>query len=234
MLDQTLQGIIKRFEDEYPDAKPETPLEPSGSRTSSYIEPTPQAQDSSNDPLARVGSQNSQEDDDTNRDGQSDPFSLRLSRTSSNTSLAARNLTQEEGRMHRFGQSVRREVLRPTGVDDYLHGTSASDGPEPQHLATLRDRLEQLKGEEIRGLIEKDGADTVLKQLGVTAQEMLTLMEEDPEGFEIFKNSQLAAQINAGMIAKSEEDIKRSDKHAQREVYGGSTGISTHQAVTQQ
>lgn len=232
-LDQTLQGIIQRFEDEYPDAVPQAPPEGSGSRASSFVEPTPRPQDSSSDPLDRVTSENSLEDDNANRDGQTDPFSLHLSRTSSHTSLAARNLTQEEGRMHRFGQSIRREVLRPTGTDDFLHGTSVDDEPEPAHLAALRNTFEQMKGEDIRSLVEKDGADNVLKELGFSASDLLKLMEDDPEGFEIFKHSQMAAQINAGRIA-SEEDLELAKKHAERSVYGGHSSVSTHQAVTQQ
>lgn len=129
-----------------------------------------------------------------------DPFSVRLSRTSSNTSLAARALTQEEGRMHRFGQHMRREVLKPTGQDDILHGTSTDDEPEAAHLAALRQKLEAYSGEHIRDEVSKFGADHVIRELGINAKQLKALQKEDPEGFEQFKNSQLAAQINAGMV----------------------------------
>jgi hypothetical protein len=144
--------------------------------------------------------QSSEEYFSTENEPPDEPFSLKLSRTSSNTSLAARAITQEEGRMHRFGQSIRREVLKPTGTDDFEHGTSKDDEPEPEHLAALRARLESYKGEEIRRNVEEQGADKVLKDLGTNAQELRMLQKEDPVGFEAFKNSQLAAQINSGML----------------------------------
>ncbi|KAK5275965.1 Microtubules assembly and stabilization protein, partial [Exophiala xenobiotica] len=127
-------------------------------------------------------------------------YAIKLSRTASETSLAARAFTDEEGRMHRLGQSIRREVLKPTGMDDNLHGTSTDDDPEAPHLAALRAKFEQLRGEDIRAKVERDGADSVLTELGLNAQELLALRKTDPEGFETFRKSQLAAQINSGRI----------------------------------
>jgi hypothetical protein len=37
-----------------------------------------------------------------------------------------------------------------------------------------------------------------VEELNLNAQELLMLREEDPKGFEMFRESQLAAQINAG------------------------------------
>lgn len=133
-----------------------------------------------------------------------DPYSLHLSRTQSGTSLAARALTQEEGRMHRFGQHMRREVLKPTGTDDVLHGTSIDDEPEAAHLAALRQKLEGYSGEYIRHEVREKGADDLIKELGINAQELRALENDDPQAFAIMKNSQLAAQINSGMRNRDE------------------------------
>ena len=134
-----------------------------------------------------------------------DPHQIRLSRTASNTSLAARAYTEEEGRMHRLGQGIRREVLKPTGVTDYAHGTREDGPPEPEHLAVLRSRFEELRGEEIRERVERDGVDKVLEEIGANAQELAQLQDEDTEAFEAFKNAQLAAAINSGRMVNGTE-----------------------------
>lgn len=133
--------------------------------------------------------------------GAHDPYSgsgnAQLNRTASSTSLVARAQAQEEGRMHRFGQTFRREVLKPVGTDDLLHGTSIHDAPEPTHNAALRARLEALGGETIRQEVNSKGADTVIRELGITRDELQTMAREDPENFEALKNSRLAASMDA-------------------------------------
>lgn len=124
-------------------------------------------------------------------DKNDDPVRLKLSRSGSNPSLAARAYTDEEGRMHRFGQGVRREVLRQSEMTD-------SDQIDPTHLAEMRAKFEEFKGEEIRERVEREGADSVLRSLGMNGKELGVLQKEDPEGFEVFRNSQIAAQINSG------------------------------------
>lgn len=122
------------------------------------------------------------------------PMKLKLSRTSSNTSLAARAYTDEEGRMHRFGQGVRRKVLRHSELED-------SEQLDPEHLAEMRARFDDFKGEEIRERVEREGADSVLKSLGMNTKELAVLQKEDPESFMVFRDSQIAAQINSGRRA---------------------------------
>jgi len=124
-------------------------------------------------------------------DKNNDHVRMQLSRTPSNTSLAARAYTDEEGRMHRFGQGVRREVLRHSELTDNIE-------MDPEQLADLRRKFEDFKGEEIRERVEREGADSVMKELGMNAKELSVLQKEDPEGFEIFRHSQIAAQINSG------------------------------------
>lgn len=209
MLDQTLQRMIQRFEDEYPETKVPDPLPPVSNGIPS---PDPSMADTSilsasvdSNGLATV---NSAEEYFPSEDGSTaDHLAAKLSRTPSNTSLASKLFTDEEGRMHRFGQNLRREILKPTGVDDHLHGTSTNDQLEPESLAALRARLEELGGDEIRQKVEHDGADNVVRELGINAQELLIMKEQDPEGFEAFRSSQLAAQINAGYIERDEKVV---------------------------
>ena len=124
--------------------------------------------------------------------------SFNLSRTNSNTSLAARAYTDEEGRMHRFGQNVRRQIVRQSEIDDESGVAVVSDDMDAGRLEQLRERFEGFKGEEIRARVREEGPDQVLKSLGLNAKELLLFQREDPAGFEVFRDSQIAAQINSG------------------------------------
>ena len=121
-----------------------------------------------------------------------------LSRHNSDVSLASRALSQEEGRMHRFGQKFRRDILKPEG-EDHEHGTTSQED-HPAHLQLLRGMVEGLGGEEIRRKIEAIGQDAVLSELENEASELRKqLIEQDPDGWEKFRESQEAAQRNIGM-----------------------------------
>lgn len=91
------------------------------------------------------------------------------SRRTSTASLAARAQALEEGQMHRFGQKMRRDVLPPAGMDDHLHRTSIADPAEPQHLQALRQRLEELDGEEIKESVLNIGLEATVKKWGEEA-----------------------------------------------------------------
>ena len=65
--------------------------------------------------------------------------------------------------MHRFGQRIKRDILRPQ-TEDHAHGTTGHE-EEPEHLQELRRRLEALKGDEIRAKVEKYGADATLQEI---------------------------------------------------------------------
>ncbi|KAL2418004.1 hypothetical protein ABEF95_004453 [Exophiala dermatitidis] len=210
-LDQTLQRMIQRFEDEYPEAKhlASSPPGPNGLPSPDpSIDVSLLSASVDSNGLMRMAS-GEEEYFPNDADGRKDELEVNLPRRPSTTSLVSKAFTEEEGRMHRFGQSVRRELLKPTGTDDILHGTTVDDPAESAHLAALRLKLEELKGEDIRCKVERDGPDNVIRQLGVSAQELLMLRANDPEGFETFKESQLAAQINAGLI-----DVEGHDEHA--------------------
>jgi hypothetical protein len=189
-LDQTLQRIIQRFEDEYPETKvPEVPSLPNRTEIESLgpslADATVLSASVTSDSLEQVPSS------EEYMAAEENPSLLKLTRTSSNTSLAAKAYTDEEGRMHRFGQGVRREVLRQSEIND---GTDLSK----EHLDDLRNRYDNFKGEELRAKIASEGPDEVLKELGMNATELSILHKEDPESFKIFAQSQIAAQINSG------------------------------------
>ncbi|KAK4915011.1 Microtubules assembly and stabilization protein, partial [Elasticomyces elasticus] len=190
-LDQTLERTIARFEAEYPESRPVT-------QPSSYsAEPTPSlTQSYASEPLSRITSVNSEEQFSGGFTGHTKPRPAMASiygpntdeddglvRTSSNASLSARAQSQEEGRMHRFGQQFRREILKPAGTDDLLHGTSVHDEPEANHLAAMRSRLEGYTGDELRQQVELKGREEVVREFGINVEQLRALEQDDPEAF---------------------------------------------------
>ncbi len=112
-LDQTLERMIQRFEDEYP----ETRLPGSGS-ASITIDPSGDIMATSSpvkDEEGGVFVDAAAEDDGHYAVGSEDEDGIisrpMLSRHNSDVSLASKALSEEEGRMHRFGQKFRRDIV---------------------------------------------------------------------------------------------------------------------------
>lgn len=132
-----------------------------------------------------------------------------LLRRSSNLSLTSRQ-AQEEGQMHRLGQRIRRDILRPETLD-YAHGTTGNE-VEAKHLQDLRARLEGLNGAEIQEKVRLFGHEALLEAIGATAEDLLLLEKQDPEGFEQFKEARLSALYNMGNHDQiPAEEAKSSD-----------------------
>ena len=193
-LDQTLEGMIKRFEDEFPETRlPSTitspPLPDVRQRSPSEVK---------KDPLSTSFEEHSYDEPTLVEAAVSDDEEgLRpvLSRHNSDVSLASRALSQEEGRMHRFGQQFRRDILKPE-TEDHVHGTTGRE-EQPMHLQVLRAMVDDLAGEEIKNKIMEQGHDAVIAELSDEASYLRQqLMEKDPEGWEKFRESQEAAQRN--------------------------------------
>lgn len=218
-LNHTLQGIIGRFEDEFPECAlksktertrrdpPTFPYDPTPASTSmtpgdQETEPVEQPIAASNLAVANVD----QEADANQSSPRSRPITIAniedlmgygavgegglsyphlnealeayqtqsggpLGRRHSASSLAARAQETEEGRIHKLGQRMRRDVLPPLGTDDHLHKTSSADEPEAPHLAALRKRLEELGGEEIREKLMEKGLDATVRELSEMSEE---------------------------------------------------------------
>lgn len=207
-LDSTLQRMIQRFEDEYPECKlPASPPEPVTPDTSnagvplgvsSYAEASTLSASPETNGLSRTPSGEEVLDD------ADEPLALRLSRTRSNTTLASKALAHEEGRMHRFGQSVRREIALANDSSNTFPATMTGDGgsTETSRLQALEERINSLCSEDIVQFRQKcndDGVEKALADFGVTAQELLDLERSDPQCFERFREAQVAARINAGI-----------------------------------
>ncbi|KAI9845178.1 MAG: hypothetical protein M1837_005063 [Sclerophora amabilis] len=202
-LDQTLDRIIHRFEDEYPEC-----------RLGPLREPTPPNLDISNVGHNGNGRSSSPETGSVSATSDIVPFatdatfyasdeedglfgsrSKPMERNPSDVSLASKALSNEEGRMHRFGQQVRRSLLRPQ-MEDHAHGTTGEEPPEPSHILTLRDRIAAMPGDELKDKMNELGIDEMMKRLGASIEELKLLSDEDPEAFEAYRVSQILALKN--------------------------------------
>ena len=175
-LDSTLEGMIQRFENEYPETRLGTTV---FGEVTKRTNPKDRTGEETEDPLAA-------EDDLSPRLDEEDDVSTTalkpaLHHHPSDHSLASRQAA-EEGRMHRFGQLVRREVLPPDTLD-HLHGTTGLED-EPEHLKDLRQRIEALNGPEIQQRVEKLGSEGAIKALGATKDELREIEKNGLDGEE--------------------------------------------------
>ncbi|KAL4900347.1 hypothetical protein BDW74DRAFT_162142 [Aspergillus multicolor] len=203
-LDFTLQKMIQRFEDEYPETRiipqPPKPTQDTSSQNSgddSYL-----ATSIGNLQSAGVAADNETMVDDD--DGEQ--YAVRLSRASSITSLYSRAMTSEEGHVHRLGQNIRRDFLP---LDQAEEGESSEMMDESQ-FAALRDKLDRLHEEQTRSHFESVGADKAFQELGSTVEELWAIQRQDSEAYERFRQSQIAAQINSGRRTPSVSDTNRA------------------------
>ena len=182
--------MIQRFEDEYPETRiapvtvPETSSQNSGDDGSHLGAPGLNQFNGNN-----VDNETAIDDEDT------DNYGIRLSRSSSVTSLHARAMTSEEGHVHRLGQNLRRDFLGPS-IDQ-------TDDDDPSNLDysyinALREKLDRLYEEQEQEQERSRLADKTFEELGSTVEDLWTTRRQDTEAYNKFKQSQIAAQINSG------------------------------------
>lgn len=196
-LDMTLDRMIQRFEDEYPETRIIPPLPPAIPVPDTI--PQHSGDDDGSGSIGASGNLNSSQLDETGGDEEdTDQYAVRLSRTSSMTSLHSRAMTSQEGHIHRLGQNLRRDFLKPSLVPgdgdedfEYEHDNS--------HIVALRQKLDLLHEEQSLSQFDDFDADMAYNHLGTTVDELYAVQQQDAEGFERFKQSQIAAQINSGI-----------------------------------
>ena len=194
-LDNTLEGMIKRFEDEYPETRLDASLDTASqhSRASSVLSTSP--------PLSSVPTMTDSFTDPTAQESDEDEPRLLRSRHNSDVSLASRNMSIEEGALHRFGHRVRTGLLnpsRPTSShrDEAFLSGSMDDQGLPEHLRALREYFMNFSGDELRTKIQGLGWEKAFDSVVENAQELKSLESEDPVAFKRFRESQIASLKN--------------------------------------
>jgi hypothetical protein len=204
--------MIQRFEDEYPETRLPTAFSDVASTHSSVPSTSP--------PASTVPTLDNSVTDFTNQESdEEEPHYLR-SRHNSDVSLASRHMSQEEGRLHRFGHRVRTGLLnpsRPTSAhaDDesphpaYISG-SMDDYGLPEHLRSLREIFQNYSGNEMRHMIEGVGWEKAFDSVVENAEELRNLERDDPAAFHLFKEAQISAlkNRNPDLTAPGEMRVK--------------------------
>jgi hypothetical protein len=204
-LDQTLQSMIERFEEEYPETRLAPPsLKGAPSEVSSL-------DDKSNILGSSINTQdteptNAASDEEDLFDAEDSGMRPVASRHNSDVSLASRKLSREEGRLHRIGQHMRREVVdsprsAEAGADwpDWRHPSWETKEEEKARLRDLGEKIEGISGVELEKIISNEGWGKVLEKVGATYDDLRALQEQDPDGWQAFKEAQMKARMNAGM-----------------------------------
>lgn len=203
-LDQTLQGMIKRFEDEYP----ETRIQATDAASTSSSIP------SSSPPLSTVPTLSASVTDTALHDSDEDEPKALRSRHNSDVSLASRAQTLEEGRLHRLGHRIRTDIINPSrpsssNSDQTNMSGSMNDVGLPPHIVALRNQYATYSGEQIRDITEGAGWQKAFKDIVENAEELKRMEKENPEEFAKFRDTQIAALKNAS------PSVEFSDRWAQ-------------------
>lgn len=218
-LDQTLQGMIQRFEDEYPETRLPAPDDVSAHSSILSSSPPAHASQTLVPPAMEPADTVLPESDD-----EEEPRALR-SRHNSDVSLASRALSLEEGRLHRLGHRVRTELMnasRESSPHPDRHSSSLAitiptsqspthhaDFPElPEHWKALREKLESYSGEDIRRVTETVGWEKAFDQLVENAAELKDMMRSQPEEFARFRETQIAALRNRNPGVEVKKDME--------------------------
>ena len=185
-LDKTLEGMIRRFEDEFPETRLPEVIPSDGGDTS----PTEFVQSS----FLHADTDLSTTFPPLSDEGEP-PYPTALPRRESDISLAVKAQTEEEGRMLRLGQQWRRDVLHRENGD---HVEAAKETKETAlHLQLLRAMVDGLDGDEIKQRVLAAGPEVILHDTSEEAVELRKqLIEMDPEGWRNMKEAQEAADHN--------------------------------------
>ncbi|CAK7273652.1 Microtubules assembly and stabilization protein [Sporothrix epigloea] len=193
-LDNTLDGIIKRFEDEFPETRlsldsgislTTVPTEKLGQAPSLTIEL------GDGEALGDVEAEgDSQAVFLSDGEDETDILPSRLSRSNSVMSLSSKGLTNEEGRMlrqgHRFRSGWFKHYNLLSGVDDI--------GSDPAHNHVLYELISEMKDANMNKKLAEKGLVRLFKE---DREEMLQILkEQDPEHWDRFIESQEKARAN--------------------------------------
>ncbi|KAI8959321.1 RNI-like protein [Daldinia sp. FL1419] len=193
-LDQTIEGIIKRFEDEFPETR----------QMSLEVSPPDQTTTGASEP-SRTSFSSGEADTGLLSDTEDVETALRSpksrSRSNSIISHSSKALVEEEGRAFRVNHIFRSGLIKPEHYDLL---TSANEiGNDPSHVTVVTSIMDELMGgdEQIKKDIEEKGPVRAFQQ---HREEIVKrLREEDPQYWEKFVEAQEKARANVRLDAKN-------------------------------
>jgi len=192
-LDNTLQGIIKRFEDEFPDTREEADsaigLSSSYEGNEKHLSASLSSAEGDGDVLARQTTAISDGEDEGVADNEIRPP---LNRSNSMISLSSKALANEEGRVLRAGHKFRAGIVKPEHYA-LLAGVELV-GRDPNHVRMLHEMLDELGDEEVKREAKEKGIVKVFEER--KGEIIDRLRELDPAHWDRFVESQVMARKN--------------------------------------
>jgi len=194
-LDNTLKGIIKRFEDEFPDTRE------SVDSAVGFSSSTSDEEDVADSKILTLSSSVDADADFLAEDGDVDgpetaALQIRrapLQRSDSTLSLSSKALADEEGRVLRAGHQFRTGIVKPEHYP-LLSGVELV-GADPKHAIMLHEILDELGDSSLIEDAKTKGVVTVFLE---RKEEILRLLREvDPAHWDTFVESQVIARANA-------------------------------------
>lgn len=193
-MDNTLQGIIKRFEDEFPDTREGAD---SAIVLSSSLEDASEKQlsaslSSAEDNMLHKLDTSAISDGEDEAEAENQIRSPALARTNSMLSLSSKALANEEGRVLRAGHTFRAGFVKPEHYA-LLSGIELV-GRDPNHVRMLHELLDELDDEGLRKEVGEKGVVKVFQER--KGEIIRKLREADPAHWDRFVESQVMARKN--------------------------------------
>ena len=192
-LDSTLEGIIKRFEDEFPDTRETHDQDAAISKPSPDLEELTLTTSLNDDQAAVIS------------DGEDDSAIHPARTLSRSNSILSKTQAEEEGRVHRAGHRFRAGILRKEHID--VFSTIDDISNDPNHVRLLTEMVDEAGGE----LLQRSKEIGVVAALKEDRESILkSLKEMDPEYFETFLEAQKKAVANIDLREKEKEVVDES------------------------
>lgn len=183
-LQNTLDGIIKRFEDEYPETRESFDSAISVSLPDGHKLGT-SLSSAEGEPDAPAAISDAEDEVEISREP--------LKRSNSTISLTSKALVNEEARVLRAGHKFRASWLKPQHYDVLFSGVEEI-GADPNHVRVLHEMIDDLGDEDLLKKVEEKGAIRVYME--DKEQVLRALKEADPEHWDRFIESQRKARAN--------------------------------------
>lgn len=206
-LDETLQGIIKRFEDEYPDTR-----EHHGELEDMDMSPEITRIRSSSTDLSANGIGAAAEESAAVFSDAEDEGEIHGPRVSRSNSTLSRVLAEEEGRVHRAGHRFRSGIVSQTQMD--LVKSIDDISADPQHVRMLSELAEDVGGE----FLEQVKAKGVIQAYKDNRESFLASMrgsDGDAAQWERFIESQNKALANRTVPTNTTTMASTTNEHEQ-------------------
>lgn len=196
-LDETLQGIIKRFEDEFPDTREEaTP-----------VASQPKHEVLSTSPIMRTLTH---EDSAAVLSDGEDDTEIGPRPLSRSNSMLSKTLAEEEARVLRAGHRFRTTIIPNQGPIDIV-ATVEDIGSDPKHARVLTDLAEDIGGEFLQKVREKGALQAYREDHDVFIQSM---KDSDSDHWGAFVEAQKKARQNINLEERKAPVIAPEDESA--------------------